>query len=205
MQPFDSKAVFALYMASLILASTSAYRRALLARLALPFECIAPGVDEAPMPAESPHDRAVRLALAKATAVAARRPGGVVIGSDQVGVCKGEPLEKPGNAERAKIQLQWMSAAAATFHTAVAVVQAEPAHVLQFVDTTTVYFRALAEDEIDRYIAAEKPFDCAGAFRCEGLGVSLFTRIVSEDQTGLIGLPLISVARARRQLGFAIP
>jgi septum formation protein len=192
-------------MASLILASTSAYRRALLARLGLPFECVAPGVDEAPLPAESPHDRAVRLALAKATAVGSQRPGSVVIGSDQVGVCKGELLEKPGNAEHARLQLQWMSAAAATFHTAVAVIQTDPAHALQFVDTTTVYFRALAEDEIERYIAADRPFDCAGAFRCEGLGVSLFTRIVSEDQTGLIGLPLIFVARSLRQLGFAVP
>lgn len=192
-------------MASLILASTSVYRRQLLARLGLPFDCVAPGVDEAALPTENAHDRAVRLALAKATAVASQRPGSVAIGSDQVGICKGELLEKPGTAERARLQLQWMSAAAATFHTAVAIVQTEPAHTLQFVDTTTVYFRALAPDEIDRYIAAEKPFDCAGAFRCEGLGVSLFTRIVSEDQTGLVGLPLISVARSLRQLGFAVP
>jgi septum formation protein len=192
-------------MPSLILASTSVYRRDLLARLGLPFQCIPPGVDEAPLPAESPHDRAVRLALAKATAVASRHPGSVVIGSDQIGVCKGEPLEKSGTAERAKIQLQWLSGAAAAFHTAVAIVQSEPAHSLQFVDTTTVYFRALGEDEIDRYIAAEQPFDCAGSFRAESLGVSLFTKVASEDPSGLIGLPLISVARALRQLGFEIP
>jgi septum formation protein len=192
-------------MASLILASTSVYRRELLNRLAVDFESIAPGVDEAPLPTESPHDRAVRLALAKATAVANHRPGSIVIGSDQIGVCKGEPLEKPGNAERARAQLQWLSGSTAAFHTAVAVVQTEPAHSLQFVDTTTVYFRALGEEEIERYIEAEKPFDCAGAFRCEGLGVSLFTRVVSEDPTGLIGLPLIAVARALRQLGFAVP
>jgi septum formation protein len=192
-------------MLPLILASTSRYRRELLSRFGLEFHSVAPGVDEAALPAESPHDRAVRLALAKASAVATQYPGSVVIGSDQIGVCKGEPLEKPGNAERARLQLQWMSAAAATFYTAVAVVQTEPAHNQQFVDTTTVYFRALSEEEIERYIELEKPFDCAGAFRCEGLGVSLFTRVVSEDPTGLIGLPLIAVARSLRQLGFPVP
>jgi septum formation protein len=192
-------------MISLILASTSPYRRELLRRLGVPFECVAPGVDEAALPAESAHDRAIRLALAKATAVARARPASVVIGSDQIGICKGESLEKSGNAERARTQLQWLSGAAAAFHTAVAVVQSEPAHSLQFVDTTTVYFRALGEEEIERYIAVEKPFDCAGSFRCEGLGVSLFTRVVSEDPTGLIGLPLISVARALRQLGLEVP
>ena len=192
-------------MPSLLLASTSIYRRELLTRLRVPFECVSPGVDENSIPAESPHDRAMRLALAKATAVAHRRPRSTVIGSDQVCVCKGELLEKPGNVERARAQLQWLSAAAASFYTAVAVVQADPAHVLQFVDTTTVYFRPLAEDEIERYIAAEKPFDCAGGFRCEGLGIGLFTRVVSEDPTGLVGLPLIAVARALRQVGFAVP
>ena len=192
-------------MPPLILASTSAYRRELLGRLGLPFQCVAPGVDETAFPAESPHDRAVRLGLAKASDVARQFPGSVVIGSDQVGICKGEVLEKPGSASRARAQLQWLSASAATFHTAVAVVHGEPSHALQFVDTTTVYFRALSDDEIDRYIAAERPFDCAGGFKCEGLGISLFTRIVAEDPTALVGLPLIVVARTLRQIGFAVP
>ena len=192
-------------MPLLILASSSIYRRELLSRLGVPFECVSPGVDEYSIPAESPHDRAVRLALAKASAVANRRPDSTVIGSDQVGVCKGELLEKPGNAARTRVQLQWLSAAAATFYTAVAVMQSDSSHTLQFVDTTTVYFRPLAEDEIERYIAAEKPFDCAGGFRCEGLGIGLFTRVLSEDPTGLVGLPLIAVARALRQIGFAVP
>jgi septum formation protein len=192
-------------MPPLILASTSVYRRDLLARLGLPFECVAPGVDETPIPTESPHDRAVRLGLAKANEVAKHRPHSIVIGSDQVGVCKGESLEKPGNISRARAQLQWLSAAAATFYTAVAVVQGDPSHMLQFVDTTTVYFRALTEDEIERYIAADQPFDCAGGFRCEGLGIGLFTRIVSEDPTALQGLPLIAVARSLRQFGLAVP
>ena len=192
-------------MPTLILASTSAYRRELLARLRLPFDCVAPGIDETPLAGESHFDRAVRLALAKATAVAARYPRSTVIGSDQVGVCKGELLDKPGNALRARSQLQWLSAAAATFHTAVAVLQVERGNILQLVDTTTVYFRALSDAEIDRYIAIERPFDCAGSFRCEGLGITLFSRVVSEDPTGLIGLPLIAVARALRQLGYDLP
>jgi len=192
-------------MPPLILASTSRYRRELLGRLRLPFDCAAPDVDETALAAESHLDRAVRLALAKATAVAARRPGSTVIGSDQVGVCKGDSLDKPGDALRAQAQLQRLSAAAAIFYTAVAVVPADHSASMQFVDTTTVYFRALSDGEIERYIAAERPFDCAGGFRCEGLGISLFSRVVSEDPTGLVGLPLIAVARSLRQLGYEVP
>lgn len=191
-------------MPPMILASTSTYRRELLLRLRLPFGCAAPGVDETPLAGESHLDRAVRLALAKAGAVAGRHPHSTVIGSDQVGVCKGGLLDKPGNAERARAQLQWLSAAAATFHTAVAVLPPEGS-ALQFVDTTTVYFRALSDAEIDRYIALEQPFDCAGGFRCEALGISLFSRVVSEDPTGLVGLPLIALARSLRQLGYELP
>jgi septum formation protein len=192
-------------MPPLILASTSVYRRELLGRLRLGFDCAAPGVDEAPVAAEGARERAVRLALAKAAAVAARQPRSTVIGSDQVAVCKGETLGKPGDAQRARAQLQWLSAATATFHTAVAVLPPERGQALQFVDTTTVYFRALSDMEIERYIAIEQPFDCAGSFRCEGLGISLFSRIGCEDPTGLIGLPLIALSRALRQLGYELP
>jgi len=191
--------------AALILASTSVYRRELLSRLHLPFDIVAPGVDEAPVPHQTPLEHAQRLALAKATAVAQLHPAATIVGSDQVAVCKGELLEKPGHAERCREQLHWLSAAAATFYTAVAVLQIERGQALQFVDTTTVYFRALSDAEIDRYIDAEQPFDCAGGFRCEGLGISLFARIVSEDPTALIGLPLIAVARSLRQLGYPLP
>ncbi len=192
-------------MSALILASGSAYRRELLARLALPFDWVSPDIDESALPTESAPDRAVRLALAKANVIAKRRPGSTVIGSDQVCVCKGESLEKPGDADRARAMLQWLSAATATFHTAVAIVQSDPSYCLQFVDITTVYFRPLSDDEIQRYVDIEEPFDCAGGFRCEGLGIALFNRMVSEDPTGLIGLPLIALSRALRQLGFAIP
>src|SRR5579862_3142661 len=189
----------------LILASTSRYRRELLSRLGLPFSVVSPGIDEALVPHETPLARAQRLALAKARAVAEREPTATVLGSDQVAICKGELLEKPGTAERCRAQLRWLSAAAATYYTAVALVLLERNQALQFVDTTTVYFRALTEEEIERYIAAEQPFDCAGGFRSEVLGVSLFARVVSEDPTGLIGLPLIAVARGLRQLGYELP
>ncbi len=189
----------------LILASTSRYRRELLARLRLPFQAVAPEVDEAPLPLETPLERAQRLALAKAAAISGQREDATVIGSDQVAVCKGELLGKPGNAARCCEQLRWLSASAAVFHTAVAVLQPASGKHIEFVDTTTVYFRALEPAEIERYIEAEQPFDCAGGFRCEALGISLFARIVSEDPTALIGLPLIAVGRALRQLGYEIP
>jgi septum formation protein len=189
----------------LILASTSAYRRALLQRLGLDFTVVAPGVDEAPTPLQTPLERAQGLALAKASAVAAAHPDATIIGSDQLAVCKGEVLEKPGSTERCREQLRWASAAAATFYTAVAVLQPASGQTLQFVDTTTVYFRALTDAEIDRYIAQDNPLDCAGGFRCEGLGISLFARIATEDPTALIGLPLIAVARALRQCGHGVP
>ncbi len=189
----------------LILASSSPYRRALLSRLGLSFVTEAPGVDESPTPELPAPERAQHLALAKAAAVARSHPHATVIGSDQVALCKGELLEKPGSAERCREQLRWASAATATFYTAVSVQQLERAQALQFVDCTTVYFRALSDAEIERYIEAEQPWDCAGGFRCEGLGISLFTRIVTEDPTALIGLPLIGVSRALRQLGYELP
>jgi septum formation protein len=190
---------------ALILASTSPYRRTLLSRLRLPFECIAPAVDEAPVPQEGPLERAQRLALAKATAVAAQRPGSTVIGGDQVAICAGEVLDKPGTTARCRQQLERLSAGAATFYTAVAVLPAEHGAALQFADTTTVYFRTLSAAEIERYIAAEQPLDCAGGFRAESLGIALFERVVTTDPTALIGLPLIALARALRQLGYALP
>ena len=189
----------------LILASTSNYRRELLTRLHLPFAVQSPGIDEATVAHETPLARAQRLALAKARAVAEREPSATVIGSDQVAVCKGELLDKPGTAERCRAQLRWLSAAAASYYTAVAIVQIERNQALQFLDTTTVYFRPLTEGEIERYIEAERPFDCAGGFRSEALGISLFARVVSEDPTALIGLPLIAVARGLRQLGYELP
>jgi septum formation protein len=189
----------------LILASTSRYRRELLERLRLPFEVVAPEVDESPLALETPLERAQRLALAKAAAVSHRHPTATVIGSDQVAVCKGQILDKPGGLERCREQLRWLSASAATFYTALAVVNARTGANVQLIDTTTVYVRALSSDEIERYIEAERPFDCAGGFRVESFGISLFARIASEDPTALIGLPLIALGRALRQLGYELP
>ena len=189
----------------LILASTSTYRRALLQRLRRPFTAIAPKVDENGLPDEGPRERAVRLALAKAQAVADREPGAMVIGSDQVCALGGQVLGKPGDAVRNQQQLQQLSGQTATFFTAASLICVELGVWLHHLDTTMCVFRTLTELEIAAYVAAEKPFDCAGGFKAEGLGISLFERIDSEDPTGLIGLPLIWLAGALRQSDAHVP
>jgi septum formation protein len=189
----------------LILASASPYRRELLARLGLPFEALASGVSEAHVPHESPTDRALRLALEKARALAQQHPDAFVIGSDQVAACGGRVLDKPGDAARCREQLATLSGKTARFHTACALVNAA-AHLQQaHVDRTTVVFRAFGGAEIERYVAREQPFDCAGGFKAEGLGIALFECIESQDPTGLIGLPLIWLAAALRAAGFPLP
>jgi septum formation protein len=189
----------------LILASTSRYRRELLGRLQLPFTSEAPGVEESHRPGETPPARARRLALAKAQAVAARAPGAIVIGSDQVAVHGADVLDKPGNAERSRAHLRTLSGSEAHFHTAVAVVCIDRRVVEEFTDLTTVRFRPLSAEEIARYVERERPYDCAGAFQSESLGVTLFERIESLDPTALVGLPLIRLAAALRSLGYALP
>ena len=189
---------------ALILASASPYRRDLLARFALPFETLAPQVSEAHLSGESPADRALRLALEKAQAVARRRPGAVVVGSDQVAAAGDEVLDKPGDAARARAQLHSLSGRSACFYTACAVLGGEGVH-LAHVDTTTVLFRTLAAEEIERYVAREQPDDCAGSFKAEALGISLCECIESQDPTALIGLPLIWLAGALRGAGFRVP
>jgi septum formation protein len=192
-------------VAALILASTSAYRRALLARLGLPFETESPGVSEAHVGGESPADRALRLALAKADAVARLHPQALVIGADQVAACGDELLDKPGDAARCRAQLATLSGRTALFYTACAVRGSSGSVHLAHIDTTTVLFRALSAEEIGRYVARERPFDCAGGFRAEALGISLFECIESKDPTALIGLPLIWLAGALRGAGFLVP
>ncbi|MDE2138655.1 MAG: septum formation protein Maf [Gammaproteobacteria bacterium] len=192
-------------MPQLLLASTSPYRRELLARLRLPFAVAAPGVGEEHRAGESPADRALRLATAKARAVGERHPGALVIGSDQVAACGGEVLDKPGDAARSRAQLERLSGHGADFYTACVVLRLEPALHLAHVDTTTVVFRALCAAEIGRYVEAERPFDCAGGFKAEALGIALFECIESRDPTALIGLPLIWLAGALRSAGCALP
>ncbi len=187
--------------APLILASTSRYRAAQLQCLGLPFAIEAPGVDESPMEGEPPGVRAQRLALAKASAVSRRHPEAWVIGSDQVAECAGRIHDKPGDPGRACAQLRASSGRVVRFHTAVALSRARPATSREHVDLTVVQFRALSDDEIARYVARDQPFDCAGGFRCEGLGVALFESVETCDPSALVGLPLIWVAQALREAG----
>lgn len=187
--------------AILLLASTSPYRRRLLERLALPFAVESPQVDERPVAGEEPAARALRLARAKAATVAARHPHTWVLGSDQVADCDGTVLGKPGDAERCRGQLRTQSGRAVRFHTAAVLMRADPASVLEHVDLTTVHFRRLSDVEIGRYVEREAPYDCAGAFRSEGLGAALFESVETRDPAALIGLPLIWVAAALRSRG----
>jgi septum formation protein len=189
--------------APLILASGSRYRAGLLARLHVPFEAMAPDLDETALPGESAMRLTQRLALAKAGTLAHQFPGRWVLGSDQAASASERILGKPGTPELAIGQLQFLSGRAVQFITAVALVQDD--HVQQDVDITTVHFRALDEAEIRRYVEREPALDCAGSFKCEGLGISLIERIESNDPTGLIGLPLICVRRLLAAAGLALP
>jgi len=192
-------------LSRLVLASTSLYRRQLLERLRLPFTVHSPGVVEALQPGEDVTSLVHRLAKAKAEAVAARYPDGVIIGSDQAAVRGATILGKPGTVEAAVAQLKAASGAQIVFHTAVHVIDPQHQRHEAHIDTTVVKFRALSDEEIQRYVAAENPLDCAGAFKAESLGITLFERIDSQDPTALVGLPLIWLAGALRRAGFQLP
>lgn len=192
-------------MPELILASTSPYRRSLLERLGVAFTAVPPETPEDPVPGELPPERALRLAIAKAQAVASHRPDAVVIGSDQVAALGSKVLDKPGDPARCRAQLAAASGSSARFHTACAVIAPLAGVRMVHIDTTTVFFRSLTEQEIERYVEKERPFDCAGGFRAEGLGISLFESIESRDPTAIIGLPLIWLACALRRAGFQLP
>ena len=185
----------------LILASTSRYRRELLERLRLPFDVQSPQVDETPHPGEAPHDLAVRLALAKAQAVATLHPRSVVIGSDQVADLDGAPLGKPGTHDKATAQLRAMRGKAVLFQTAVAVVSAERGIACSALVPVSVRFHDLSDAQIENYLRAEEPYDCAGSAKSEGLGIALLSAIHSDDPTALIGLPLIQTCALLRQAG----
>ena len=189
----------------LILASSSKYRKELLKRLGIPFDCQTPHIDETPLPDESPAALANRLAVQKAEAISMKNPHAVVIGSDQVAVCNQQIIGKPGSHEAAFDQLSGFSGQSVEFLTAVSV----QSHHLQLkekhTDCTRVLFRTLQPDEIRRYLQKEKPFDCAGAFKAEALGIVLFESIISEDPTALVGLPLIRTAAMLRKAGLKLP
>jgi septum formation protein len=185
----------------LILASTSRYRRELLERLRLPFDVESPQVDETPLPGEAPADLAQRLARAKADAVAARWPQAVVIGSDQVAELDGQPIGKPHTHERALAQLRAMSGRRVAFQTAVAVVRRDTGFARVALAPVTVRFRSLTEHEIEHYLRAEQPYDCAGSAKSEALGIALLDAIESDDPTALVGLPLIRTCALLREAG----
>jgi septum formation protein len=186
---------------ALILGSTSRYRRELLQRLRVPFDVVNPDVDETPLAGEAPQALATRLALAKAKAVAALHPQAVVIGSDQVADLNGEPLGKPGNHARAVLQLQRMRGQTVVFQTAVSVVCLDSQFEQTELAEIKVRFRDLSDNEIEAYLRAEEPYDCAGSAKSEGLGIALLDAIDNDDPTALIGLPMIRTARLLRAAG----
>ena len=186
---------------TLILGSTSVYRRELLGRLRLPFDVVAPEVDESAQSGEAPAQLACRLALAKAEAVAQRHPQAVVIGSDQVADLNGQALGKPGDHARARSQLQQMRGQVVIFQTALAVVCRASGFSQTELASVKVRFRDLTDVEIERYLLAEQPYDCAGSAKSEGLGIVLLESINSDDPTALIGLPLIRTAKLLRAAG----
>ena len=187
----------------LILASTSPYRQELLQRLQISFRVEASAVDETPLPGEAPEALVCRLAEAKAQAVARRNPQATVIGADQMAVCGTRILGKPGNAERAVEQLEWMQGQAVEFLNGIAIVAASGTEILLV--PYRIVLRPLTRMEIERYVERDQPLDCAGSFRSEGLGISLVERMEGEDPHALMGLPLIALCRVLRKLGYPLP
>lgn len=187
-----------------ILASTSRYRRALLERLGFPFECADPKTDEAPLRGEATGHTALRLAEAKARAAAAKFPDSLIIGSDQVASCDGLRLDKPGTHENAVRQLMALSGKTATFETAVALLDTKSNKVLARLVSCRVTFRTLTAGTIEAYLRREKPYDCAGSAKSEGLGIALIARLETDDPTSLVGLPLIALTELLAEAGMAI-
>ncbi|QWD80277.1 septum formation protein Maf [Polynucleobacter sp. MWH-Spelu-300-X4] len=187
----------------LILASTSKYRKELLGRLRIDFQTISPEVDEAPLKNETPEQIALRLAKAKALAIAKSHPEAWVIGSDQVVDLHGAAMGKPGDHDTAMAQLQLLRGETVKFHTAVCVAKGEQSNTLNVI--TEVTFRTLKDSVLEAYLLAETPYDCAGSAKSEGLGICLLERVHSDDPTALIGLPLIAVCTLLREAGFQIP
>lgn len=184
-----------------MLASSSPYRRDLLARLKFPFEVRAPAVDESPRAGEAAGETALRLAQAKARAVAPERPAALIIGCDQVAALDGASLGKPGSRAGAVAQLRAMRGKCVLFHTALAVLNAASGNMQSADVPTAVYFRDYSERDIEGYLALEQPYDCAGSAKIEGLGIVLVERVVGDDPSALIGLPLVRLAAMLRNEG----
>ncbi|SFP90349.1 MAF protein [Geopseudomonas sagittaria] len=192
-------------MLPLILASSSPYRRALLERLRLPFDCQAPEIDESPLPGESAEQLVCRLAEQKSRALASRHQQHLIIGSDQVAALDRQILGKPHTFERAREQLRAASGASVTFYTGLCLHNSQSGHTQTACVPFTVHFRPLDDASIERYLRLEQPYDCAGSFKSEGLGISLFRSTSGEDATSLIGLPLIRLVDMLLAEGVQIP
>ena len=192
-------------MVQLVLASSSPYRRELLARLQLPFEAISPDVDETPLPNEAPQDTALRLAQLKASAVTEKYPDALIIGSDQVALLNGQQLGKPHTFENAKRQLLAASGQAVVFHTALSLLNSRSGNMQACVVPITVRFRVLSLEQIERYLKKEQPFNCAGSAKSEGLGIALIERFEGDDPNALVGLPLIALVGMLNNEGVAVP
>jgi septum formation protein len=188
----------------LVLASSSRYRRELLERLRVPFDVIAPNIDETPLDGETPETTAVRLSIAKARAAAAQAPGALVIGSDQVATFDGRQIGKPGSHENAFEQLRAMRGRSVEFHSALCLFDSRSDDVQSADIVTRVQFRDVSDAEIDAYLRAETPYDVAGSAKSEGLGIALLDAIDSADPTALVGLPLIALSRMLRAAGFPL-
>jgi septum formation protein len=191
-------------MQQIVLASTSKYRLELLTRLGLPFDVASPGVDETPLPQETPQATSRRLAEAKSRAVAERFPRAIVIGSDQVAVLDGLPLGKPGNHANAVRQLLAMRGKEVVFHTALCLCHAASSSMNTRVVPYIVRFREYSDAQIERYLQREQPYDCAGSARCEGLGIALIAEMRGDDPSALIGLPLIALTEMLAELGVSV-
>jgi len=187
-----------------VLASSSVYRQALLDRLQIPYLCRSPNIDESPLPGENPQQLSLRLSREKAYALASTFPQHLIIGSDQVAAIDDKLLGKPETLTVAAQQLRLASGNQVSFYTSVTLLNAETSAVNSHTDITRVYFRKLTDNDIQRYLEAEQPYDCAGSFKVEGLGITLFERIENSDPTALIGLPLIRLAAMLRTMGVSI-
>jgi septum formation protein len=192
-------------MQQLVLASSSPFRQMLLQRLGLPFETADPAVDETPQADEKPEHTATRLAQAKAQAVAARFPGALIIGSDQIAVCYGIAIGKPGTHANAVGQLRMMRGRSTTFYTALCLLNAATGNSQSALAANTVYFRDYTDDDIERYLQREQPYNCAGSAKAEGLGIVMISRMQGDDPNALIGLPLIELTSMLKREGIAIP
>ena len=191
-------------MKTLVLGSTSPFRKAILEKLQLPFYCAKPNIDEAEKDNECPQDLVERLAIEKAKAVVGEYPSALIIGSDQVAVCEGEILGKPHNFDNAVVQLSKFSGKSITFYTGLCVYDSEKEKAISLVEPFTVHFNQLSQEDIENYLNAEQPYNCAGSFKSEGLGICLFSKLEGDDPNTLIGLPLIKLVELLKQQGIDV-